>query len=241
MTSVPGPALQEHRPNAARAMSALSKVRHFTDLPPHIQAALAELALPRHYAAGQVIYLEGEPGTTVYLLESGWVRATRTSPEGREQALLFLRPGEIFGDIAVFNGTVYPGTVVALEDADVWAIDGPALLDLVARHPELALAVIRRLADRVSHFIGLVEDLSLRSVEARLARTLLRNAEKRDGGLFVPRREWTTFDQMATRLGTVRDVLSRALHTLEEEGLLQVGRHEIVLLNPEGLARRGDK
>ncbi len=155
--------------------------------------------------------------------------------------MLFLRPGDIFGDIAVFSGTVYPGTVVALEEVKVWAIDGDAFLEQVARYPELALAVIRRLAERVSYFIGLVEDLSLRSVEARLARTLVRNAEPRDGDLVVPRREWTTFDQMATRLGTVRDVLSRALHTLEGEGLLKVERGEIVLLDPEGLARRGDK
>jgi CRP-like cAMP-binding protein len=227
--------------NAERVIGALSKVRHFGTLPRNVQEVLGGLAVPRRYPAGQIIYLEGEPGTTVYILDSGWVRATRTSPEGREQAMLFLRPGDIFGDIAVFSGTVYPGTVVALEEAKVWAIDGDAFLEQVARYPELALAVIRRLADRVSYFIGLVEDLSLRTVEARLARTLLRNAEPRDGGLVVPRREWTTFDQMATRLGTVRDVLSRALHTLEEEGLLRVERGEIVLLDPEGLARRSDK
>jgi CRP/FNR family transcriptional regulator len=92
----------------------------------------------------------------------------------------------------------------------------------------------------VRYFIGLVEDLSLRSVEARLANTLLKNAETRDGILIVPRRPWTTFDQMARRLGTVRDVLSRALRNLEEERLVKVDRHQIVLLDPEGLARRGN-
>ncbi len=146
---------------------------------------------------------------------------------------------DIFGDIAVFAGTPYPGTVVALEAVKAWTIDGVTFLDLVARYPTLALAVIRRLAQRVLYFISLVEDLSLRSVEDRLASTLLKNAEAKEGRLFVPRREWTTFDEMATRLGTVRDVLSRALHTLEEEGLLRVERHEIVLLDAEGLAKRG--
>jgi CRP-like cAMP-binding protein len=218
----------------------LSAIPSFAGVDAATLEAVAQIATPRHFPAGQVIYLEGEPATTLYILESGWVRATRMSPDGREQALSVLRPVEIFGDIAVFVRSPYPGTVVALEDVEVWAIDGAEFLGLVARHPSLALAVIRRLADRVLYFIGLVEDLSLRSVEARLASTLLKNAENRDGRLIVPRRRWTTFDQMAARLGTVRDVLSRALHALEEERLLRVERHQIVLLDPEGLARRGN-
>jgi CRP/FNR family transcriptional regulator len=221
-------------------MQALARLPLFSDLDPEVSESIARLAILRHYDAGQVIYLEGEPAERLYILESGWVKATRMSPEGREQSISVLRPGEIFGDIAVFMETSYPGTVVALEDVEVWAIDGASFLDLVARSPSLARAVIRHLAERVIYFIGLVEDLSLRSVEARLANTLLRNAEMVEDRLVVPRRQWTTFDEMATRLGTVRDVLSRALHALEEEQLLKVERHQIILLNPEGLARRGN-
>ena len=226
--------------NSSGIAQVLSELPPFSGLDAATLEAIARVAVRRHFDAGQVIYLEGEPATTVFLLESGWVRATRMSPDGREQALSVLRPMDIFGDIAVFTGSPYPGTVIALEDVEVWAIDQAAVLDLVARYPALALAVIRRLAERVLYFIGLVEDLSLRSVEARLANTLLKNAEMRDGQRIVPRRPWTTFDEMATRLGTVRDVLSRALHALEEEHLLKVERHQIVLLDPEGLARRGN-
>jgi CRP/FNR family transcriptional regulator len=212
----------------------------FSGLDAAVLEAIARSAIPRNYNAGQVIYIEGEPAATLFVLVSGWVKATRMSPEGREQSISVLRPGEIFGDIAVFTGSSYPGTVVALEEAEVWAIDGVTFLDLVTRYPSLARAVIRHLAERVIYFIGLVEDLSLRSVEARLANTLLKNAQTVEGHLVVPRRQWTTFDEMATRLGTVRDVLSRALHTLEGEQLLKVERHQIVLLDPEGLARRGN-
>ncbi len=212
----------------------------FSKLDAAAVAAVAQAAVPRRFDAGKVIYLEGEPATTLYILRSGWVKATRMSPDGREQSLSVLRPVDLFGDIAIFTGSTYPGTVVALEEVEVWAIDNVTFLDLLARHPQLSLAVIRHLAERVLYFIGLVEDLSLRGVEARLANTLLKNAETREGQLVVPRRQWTTFDEMATRLGTVRDVLSRALHTLEEERLLKVERHQIVLLDPEGLARRGN-
>jgi len=222
------------------AVRVFSTLPSFAGLDAATLEALARSAVARHFDAGQVIYLEGEPATALFFLESGWVKATRMSPDGREQALLFLKPIEVFGDIAVFAGSSYPGTVVALEEVKAWTIDSLTFLDLVARYPKLALAVIHHLAQRVLYFISLVEDLSLRSVEARLAHTLLKNAEAREGSLVVPRREWTTFDEMATRLGTVRDVLSRALHTLEEEGLLKVERHEILLLDAEGLAKRGN-
>jgi len=219
----------------------LSRIRRFNELSSEVQEEIAAAARPRHYEAGQVIYLEGEPADAVYILERGWVKATRMSRDGREQAMLFLRPVEIFGDVAVFAGVPYPGTVTTLEEVDVWVIPAQTLLHLVRRHPELAMAVIQRLGERVLHYISLVEDLSLKSVEARLANTLLQNAELHEGQLIVPRRVWTTYDEMAVRLGTVRDVLSRALKTLEAEGLLKVERRQIILLDRDGLAQRGER
>lgn len=225
--------------HSTRLKALLARIRHFDGLPPEVQERIAASAIPRHFPAGQVIYIEGEPAECFYLLERGWVKATRMTRDGREQAMLFLESGEIFGDIAVFSGTPYPGTVVALEDVDVWAIPAPEFLALAEQYPALAMAIIRHLSDRVLHYIGLVEDLSLRNVEARLANTLLQHAEARDGQLIVPRRSWTTFDEMAVRLGTVRDVLSRGLKTLEAEGLLKVEKQAIILLDPKGLSERG--
>lgn len=217
----------------------LQRLRHFAELPGEIQQAIAASAVHRHFLAGQVIYVEGEPAESVYILESGWVKATRMSREGREQAMMFLRPVEIFGDIAVLTSTSYPGTVIALEDVEVWVIPAQIILNLISLHPEFAMAVIRHLGERVLHYIHLVEDLSLRNVESRLAHTLLHHAENQNGQLIVPRRDWTTFDEMAVRLGTVRDVLSRALKTLEAENLLRVEKQAIILLDPKGLEERG--
>jgi len=223
-----------------RLKSLLEKIRHFDTLPMNIQERIAEVAWPHHFEADQVIYVEGEPAESVYLIEKGWVKATRMSLDGREQAMLFLHSGEVFGDIAVFTGTPYPGTVTALEPVDLWIIPAANLLDLTKQSSDLAMAVIRHLGERVLHYVEFVEDLGLRNVEARVARTLLRNAEIRDGQLIVPRQSWTTFDEMAVRLGTVRDVLSRALRNLENEGLLKVERHEITLLDQRKLAHRGN-
>lgn len=236
----PDPASKSTRSSQQEALNALAAIKHLAPLSLELHEKLAENAIPRHYDAGQVIYLEGEPANLIYILEKGWIRATRMSPEGREQAMMFLQPGEVFGDIAVLTGRPYPCTVVALEPVDVWVIPKNALQALINSYPELANAMIQRLGDRVIHYIELVEDLSLRSVESRLAHTLLKYVEHDGDRLVVPRRRWTTFDEMAVRLGTVRIVLSRCLHTLEEEGLLKVERDAILILDLEGLARRGN-
>lgn len=219
----------------------LSKISHFKDLQEGTQNDILSSAVPCHFRAGQVIYLEGEPATNVYILARGWVKATRITREGREQGLLFLRPVEIFGDIAVFAKTTYPGTTTALEDVDAWSLPSEILLSIVKSHSDFALAVIQRLSERVLNYVDLVEDLSLKSVESRLATSLLRNAELSNGQLLVPRREWTTIDEMAVRLGTVRDVLSRAMKTLEAEGHIRVEKQTIIVLNPEGLAKRSNR
>lgn len=220
--------------------AALAAIPHFTELSDQVKKEIASIAQKSRYQTGQVIYLEGEPAEKVYLLVSGWVKATRISRHGREQAMQFLQPVDIFGDVAVLARQPYPATVTALEPVLVYLFPAEAITHLIERHPELALAVARRMAERILYYVDLVENISLHSVEARLARTLLQHVEYRDGTWVVPRRSWTTFDVMAVRLGTVRDVLSRALKTLEAENLLRVSRDELEILDVTGLAKRGN-
>jgi CRP/FNR family transcriptional regulator len=221
------------------ARQVIAAMRHFGALPADAADALARQLIPRSYAAGQIICLEGEPADFAYFVEKGWVKGVRTASDGREQAALFLHDGETFGTEAVFSEAIYPVTITALEKVSVWAIKGQALIQLAERYPALALACLEQLGTRVAYYIQLVEDLGLRSVQARIAHTLLNYAELRDGLLIVPRRDWTTLDEMATRLGTVRDVLSRALKSLEADGILRMERNQIVVLNPKELLERG--
>jgi len=221
------------------ARQAIAGAKYFSAMPSEAIEALARAMIPRSYTAGQVICLEGDPGTYVYFLEKGWVKAVRTAIDGRVQAAMVLRDGEIFGDEAVFSRAAYPVTVVALEKISAWAIEGVALLNLANRYPLLAMACLEHLSARVLYYVQLVEDLGLRSVQARIAHTLLNHAELRDGYLIIPRRPWTTLDEMAARLGTVRDVLSRSLSTLESEGILRLERSQIVILDPQKLFERG--
>jgi CRP/FNR family transcriptional regulator len=225
--------------DVVRARQTLSAVRHFVDLADEVLEALIRRMTPCQFEAGQVICLEGEPGEKIYILERGWVKAVRTAEDGREQAAMFLHGGELFGDEAVFSGAAYPVTVIALENITAWAVGGPALLELVQRYPPVAMAVIRHLGERVLYYVQLVEDLGLRNVQARVAHTLLAHAERKDGQLIVPRQAWTTLDEMATRLGTVRDVLSRTISALEADGILRMERSKIIIFDPQKLLERG--
>jgi CRP/FNR family transcriptional regulator len=225
--------------DAVRARKALKAVRHFEELPDEILAALTQRMTPHHFDAGHVIHLEGEPAENLYVLEKGWAKSIRTAIDGREQATIVLKAGELFGDEAVFLGVPYPVTVIALEKVEIWVIQKQALLELVQHYPSLAMVFIRRSSERTLYYIDLVEDLGLRNVQARVANTLLKHAEMVDGNFVVPRQHWTTLDEMATRLGTVRDVLSRTLNALEAEGILKIGRTKITIFDPKKLLELG--
>ncbi len=183
------------------------------------------------YDAGQVILLEGEPCVGLYIVESGWLKAVKIGQDGREQVLHTLGPGEVFNAVSVFTEVPNQATVTALETSRVWIIRREVLLSMMDEYPALARQVVKDLAGRVMHLVRLVEDLSLRPVEARLARLLLDQAQ----GDVVLRQRWATQSEMAARLGTVPDVVNRALRKLAEAGLIHVERHQIRILNKDGL------
>lgn len=225
-------------PDKERLKQALGRVPFFAQQPPAVKETLLEAARHHRYEPGQIIFLAGAPATHVHLLERGWIKSSRVTRGGREQGLLFLKPVDVFGHIGLFTDGTYPGTTTALEEADVWAIPGETILTLAREYHEFSFGLIRQLSTRILHFLSLAEDLGLRTVDARLASNLLRNAVISEGRLVVPRREWTTFDEMAVRLGTVRDVLSRALKKLEADGLIQVERDSIVVVDARRLSER---
>jgi len=106
-------------------------------------------------------------------------------------------------------------------------------LDLLARYPDLAVGIIENLAASARHLLSLVEDLSLRTVSARLAKLLLTEAV---GGDEAPRR--VTQQEMAAQLGTVREMVGRVLNGFEKEGLIRFDRHRIIILDREGLEEK---
>jgi CRP-like cAMP-binding protein len=171
----------------------------------------------------------------MHMVESGWLRSFKSSPSGREQTLRVVGSGGVFGDFAMFARMPNASSVVALEPAQVWFIPAAAVLALLDQ-PPFARLVVQTLAGRALQLLSLVEDLSLRSVTARLARLLAENASED----VVPRRRWATQGEMASRLGTVPDVLNRALRTLVVEGLIEVDRQQIRIRDRAGLQAKAN-
>lgn len=195
--------------------------------------ALIQAAVERTYEAAQPIFWEGEPVSGLFVIADGVVKISRHSLEGREHILHLLHKGDTFNDVAALDGGANPATATAYTAATVYAIPRDRLKRIVDQHPDLAWALIESIARRARHLVSMVEDLSMRSVKGRLARLLLEQAQANESGA-VPR--LLTQEEMASHLGTVREMVGRALRSLAAEGIIEFDRHRIVVLDAERLA-----
>jgi CRP-like cAMP-binding protein len=212
----------------------LRAIPSYAGLDDAILEALESDAIQRNYDNGEVIFLEGDSCAGYHIVQKGWLKAIKISTTGREQIIQFLGPGKTFNEEAVIIGSTNQVTVEALEPSTIWIIQREDLLKIMDDNPALSKIITEELARRVTHLTNLIENLSLQTVEARLARIFLDHSN----GEIMKRRRWSTQAEMAARLGTVPDVLNRALRRLAEEGLIQIQRHQIQILDRKGLERK---
>ena len=212
----------------------LQNVPYFAGLDATALRELAGLATWHEYAPGGVVFLEGDANTGLYCIQAGWVKVIKLSRDGREQVLRYFGPGEVFSEIGIFLARPNPATAIALAHAEIWQLHRAVLQPLLKAHPGVLLQIMANMADRIAYLADLVADLSLHTVEVRLARLLLDAAPD---GMLV-RQSWLTQSELAARLGTVPDVLNRALRILADAGLIRVERKQITIVDRAGLAER---
>jgi CRP/FNR family transcriptional regulator len=198
---------------------------------------LAGSATWKVYPPNAVVFWEGDVESNLFYLQYGSLKAIKTAPDGREQALRFVHAGEVFNEIGVLAKKPNPATAVALEESGVWLIPRDALEEIVRTHPQIAMQIIENMADKIINLVSLAADLSLKTVEARFVSLLLEQAE----GDVIERRRWTNLTELAARLGTVPDVLSRVIRELTKAGLIEMDKHQIRILDHEGLSARVQK
>lgn len=198
---------------------------------------LAASAAWKVYPPNAVIFWEGDIESNLYYLQYGSLKAIKTAPDGREQVLRFVHEGEVFNEIGVLAKKPNPATAVALEESGIWLIPRHALEEIVLTHPKIAMQIIENMADKIISLVSLAADLSLKTVEARFVSLLLEQAEKD----VIERRRWTNQTELAARLGTVPDVLSRIIRELTKAGLIEMDKHQIRILNHAGLSARVQK
>lgn len=210
----------------------LKSTPYFSGLSSTELESISKLVFEKSYERGEILLLEGETAEALYFVASGAVKVFKTSAEGKEQILTIIRPGETFNEVPIFNGDLNPASAQAMVPVLLYGIRKNDLEVILRKYPQVALNVIKVMANRLRHLVSLVEDLSFRRVIGRVARILLENAG--DGA--VPRPRLTQRD-MAAMAGTAREVVSRSLKTLEEDGVIRVDRRRIIITNRDVLKK----
>lgn len=223
---------------ATDKIAALRRTTLFGGLTDEALCALAARAVERKFAREEVVFIEGEEARGLYVIVSGALRAFRTGADGREQVVHTERAGSLIAEVPVFDDGVYPATAVADEDSVLLSLAKQDVRQVCLEHPQIALAALKLLAGRLRRHAEMVEVLSLRDVGQRLARLLLAEAEahgkKVEGGISFDLS--LTNNQIAARVGSVREVVSRALTRLQGDGLVQLKNRRVTIPDEDALA-----
>ena len=212
-------------------MDALQTIRLFEGLDEAEYEVLRAVAQWRRKRRGEYLFQAGDPGDGFFAVISGRVKVFRTSDTGKEQILHVLGPGEVFAEVAVFEGRTYPADAAALEDGELLFFPRSGIREQMRQNPELALKMLGLLAGRLRKFVAQIDALSLKEVPSRLAAYLLLLPGGENGRvrLELPK------GQVAAYLGTIQETLSRAFRRLEKDGLIAVHGGEVAILDREGL------
>jgi CRP/FNR family transcriptional regulator len=193
---------------------------------------VADCATTRILSRGQVLYYEHEEASALYVVASGTVRSVRQTEEGREQVLSTERPGAILAAVAIFHGGKFYSTVIADTPSEILAIDKRDAHELFRTHAELLWNVARVLADKLRHSAELIESLALRNVDQRVAQHMLTLCQQRgllDENTCVIELTMNR-SEIASRLGSAREVVSRAFTQLENVGLIHMQGRRLVTI-----------
>ncbi len=191
---------------------------------------IARVALTQSAAQGELIFSEGEVAISLYLLVSGRVDLIRSTADGREQLVRHVKPHEMFAEAAMFAGESYPVTAIARAPSTLLTITKARFLGVVKAHPEIAMAIIGAMAKLLRHLNQRMAELSMGSVEQRLAAYLLkcaRAAGAKNFDLPVSKKD------LATELGTIPATLSRTLKKMNDRGALVVRGAHITIKRSE--------
>jgi len=215
----------------------LRKSPLFAGLSPQDIRDIESLAVVKEYNKGETLFSEGDPARHFYILVSGKVKLYKISAEGKQHILHLISPGGDFAIAAVYVKKFYPANAEAMEQSRVLAFRGEDFLYLIGRKPKLAMNIIISLSGFLHSFAQMVEDLALKEVSARLARYLLNLAAA--GGRQTSAGIEITLDirktQLAARLGTVSETLSRTLGKMKRNGLIKMSKNRIIILDRDAL------
>jgi CRP/FNR family transcriptional regulator len=217
----------------------LHQVPVFSTLAEPELARVAEVAVPRLFAALEIVFREGDESDTCYVVRSGHARATRENPDGRSITLARFGPGDIFGELAMFDNERRSATVEALEPTEAIAILGGDMRRLLREHPDIAVKLIAAIARRLRETNERLARQSFQTVQSRVAAVIAQLVEAAraegaaDGDVLIT----VTQAEVAQLAGSSRESASRFLAVLERAGIISQGRGRLIVHDPDALAR----
>ena len=219
--------------NISDLIDRMSRLEHFKHLSESEIKTIIDIGQIRHFKADTHIFHQGEPCSGLYVLLSGQVHLYKIGPQGQENIIAVIEPVIMFNEVAVLDGGHNPVTAVTFKDSTIWRASRERFNLVLERHPKIALGLLPILAARNRWLISQYEDLSFLSVRARIAKLLLELSDF--GRKRINRREYS-ISELAARVATVPEAVSRTLSVLRDEGLINSTRTEIVILQSEELA-----
>jgi CRP/FNR family transcriptional regulator, cyclic AMP receptor protein len=225
--------------SSAESIELLTQVPVFEALGPGDLERVADVAVPRHFPAGQVIFREGDASDTCYVVHTGHARAVREHSDGRTITLAHFGPGDIFGELAMFDDERRSATVETLDDLDVIAILGADMRRLLREHPDIAVKLVIALGRRLREANERLARQSFQTVQSRVAGVLgqLVRQAQREGASDEDVLVTVTQADIAQLAGSSRESASRFLAVLERAGVVTQGRGRIIVHQPAALER----
>ncbi|HLA07047.1 MAG TPA: Crp/Fnr family transcriptional regulator [Anaerolineales bacterium] len=212
----------------AAKLKTLRSNQYFDDLPDEVLKDIMSHTQLREYDRGDVLFWEGDPCSGLHIIESGSVKLYRISPQGRHYIISVLTEGATCNEVPAFDGGTNPVNVEALELSRMWVVEANMLRLLVKSNPEFALKILNKFGQNLRNLVRKVSEMAFYQVTNRLARLIT------ELPIEESRPHWTQ-EQLAARLGTVREVVARSLKELEKSGAIRIEDRRIQIADQDVL------
>jgi CRP/FNR family transcriptional regulator, dissimilatory nitrate respiration regulator len=226
-------ALAEFRQTAM--INTFRSCRLFAGLPPGDLRTIADLTATKRLAKGEFLFHEGDTSLGFFVVQSGAINVHRLSPTGKEQVIHIFRAGDSFAEATLATAAGYPADACALEPSQVLLVQKAEFVALLRRQPELALRMLASMSQHLRVLVALIEDLTLKDVETRLAHWLAKRCPQPESDHPVTIQLSMTKRVLAAELGTVSETFSRTLAKFRAQKLVTVSGKTVVVSSPARL------
>jgi len=213
----------------AEKLRALRENPYFDHLAEADLRQVAGYTALHEFARGETLFLEGDPCAGLHIVHSGCIKLYRLSPQGRQYIVRLAQEKDTFNEVSVFDVGTNPVNTEALETSRVWVAEAECVRRMVAASPDFAQKVINNLGQNLRNLVRAVSEMAFYQVTHRLARLISQSPTEEAARL--------TQEQLAARLGTVREVVARSLRELERSGAIRSENRRILIANPEILGQ----